>query len=68
MKQKLKESDEYDLLYAKDLYGYLDRAGVSASIKRRMRRRARHEGIQRTRVYSEYGACGDTYLYGDEIS
>ncbi len=68
MKQKLKTGEEFDVVYAKDMYCYLERAGVSARIKRGMRRRARREAIQRTRVYSEYGACGDTYMYGDDIS
>ena len=59
MKQKLKTGDEFDVVCAKGLYKYLARPGVSARIKRRMRRRLRHEAVRDTRVYSEFGACGD---------
>ena len=40
---KLIDGDEYDTICAKKWYIYLTRAGVSARIKRRIRRRDRHQ-------------------------
>ena len=42
MKQKLKSADEFDALYARDWYCYLKRAGATSRIKKRLRRRLRH--------------------------
>ena len=39
---KLIDGDEFDVMCAKGWYKYLTKAGVSAGIKRRIRRRDRH--------------------------
>lgn len=39
---KLIDGDEYDAICAKKIYKYLGRAGVSSAIKRKIRRRERH--------------------------
>lgn len=49
MKQKLINGTEYDVLYARRWYVYLQRAGICSEIKRGMRRRLRHEGKQAIR-------------------
>lgn len=49
-KIKLIDGDEYDVICAKGVYKYLGRAGVSSAIKRRIRRRERHEAIKDTRI------------------
>lgn len=43
-RQELKGGDEWDVLYGRRHYCYLHRAGVASSIKRKMRRRDRHDG------------------------
>ena len=43
MKQKLKTGDEFDVICARKWYCYLKRAGATSRIKRRLRRRMRHE-------------------------
>jgi hypothetical protein len=43
MKQRLKNGDEWDAVYARRMYCYLQHAGVASRIKRWMRRRIRHE-------------------------
>lgn len=40
-KSKLKDSDEYDILFAREWYCYLKRSGVVHAIKKRMNRRER---------------------------
>lgn len=45
-KQELKNGSEHDLLYGRNIYCYLDRAGVTKSIKRGMNKRARREAKQ----------------------
>ena len=44
MKQKLKTGDEVDCICARHMYKYLGHAGVSARIKRGLRRRIRRDG------------------------
>ena len=43
MKQKLKTGDEWDVVCNKKWYCYLQKPRVSSRIKRRMRRRVRHD-------------------------
>ena len=42
-RQRMGSGDEWDALYARKMYCYLQRPGVSSKIKRRMRRRRRRE-------------------------
>lgn len=42
-RQKIKKGCENDVLYGRDIYCYLQRAGVKKSIKRGMNRRQRRE-------------------------
>jgi hypothetical protein len=44
MKQKLKSGDEYDLIYGRGIYKYLERAGVKKWIRRKLNKRFRREG------------------------
>lgn len=43
-RQKLKDGFEWDVLFGRKHYCYLQRAGAASSIKRRMRRRDRRDG------------------------
>ena len=43
MKQKLKTGAEFDLIFGRKAYCYLTKGGVTASIKRQLRRRCRRE-------------------------
>ncbi len=43
MKQRLKMGDEWDVLYARKIYCYLQRAGAASEVKIRLRRRSRHD-------------------------
>lgn len=47
---KLKNGDEEDTVHARHIYCYLQRAGVTAAIKRQIRRRERRLGKADTRV------------------
>jgi hypothetical protein len=49
MKRRCINADEYDLLYGRRHYCYLQRAGATSWIKRKMRRRERREGKQEIR-------------------
>jgi hypothetical protein len=49
MKQTLRCGAEFDVIFGKKYYCYLQRPGVSSKIKRGMRRRLRHELNQNTR-------------------
>jgi hypothetical protein len=46
----LKRADEYDTICARKWYCYLQKAGATSSIKRRIRRRERHQGKVDLRV------------------
>ena len=48
-RQKLKMGDEFDVICARKWYCYLKRAGVTANIKKRMRRRVRREVVDEER-------------------
>lgn len=48
-KQKLKTGEEYDLLYARKFYCYLQRSGVAKFIKRTLSRRRRYESKKEIR-------------------
>lgn len=41
---KLKRADEYDTVCARHWYCYLQKAGATSAIKRRIRRRERQQG------------------------
>lgn len=49
MKSKLADWEEQDMVYDRRWYAYLQRAGVTRRIKRRMHKRWRREGIQEVR-------------------
>lgn len=53
MARRTKCAEEDDVLYGKRTYCYMQRAGVSAWWKRRMRRRERREGKAETREITE---------------
>ncbi len=44
MKQKLKSGLEYDYIYGKQVYKYLQRSKIGKWIKRRMNKRIRQDG------------------------
>lgn len=44
MKRRVVGGDEWDMIYARRHYCYLQRAGVTDQIKRRIRRRERQDG------------------------
>lgn len=43
-RQKLKNADEYDLLFWRPVLKYFERSGVAKKIKRRLNKRYRQEG------------------------
>lgn len=43
-KRRTISGDEVDVVYGRHRYHYLKRPGAASEIKRRMRRRERHEG------------------------
>lgn len=47
-RQKLKDGAEWDVLFGRQYYCYLQRAGATSSIKRQMRRRDRRDGKNET--------------------
>lgn len=49
VKRKAITADEQDVVGARRFYCYLQRAGVTSEIKRRMRRRERRNGRSETR-------------------
>ncbi len=51
MKRKAKKPDEQDVVTGwRQLLRYMQRAGVTSGIKRRMRKRERHHGKRRLRT------------------
>jgi hypothetical protein len=46
---RLRRADEYDVVLARHWYCYLQRAGATSNIKRRIRRRERQQGKVETR-------------------
>lgn len=49
MKRRTKTGAEQDTVHARHIYCYLQRAGVTAGIKRQMRRRERRDAKQALR-------------------
>ena len=43
MKEKMKDGDEEDAIFARRVYKYLTRAGVAKKIKKRLHKRRRRE-------------------------